>query len=97
MAYSPLGVGKVNNDKKLAAIGNKYDKTSAQIALKWCVERGVVPIPKTSQEERMAENLDIFDFNLTDEEIDIINNSDKKMAVRKSADNNQNKRHGSRR
>lgn len=97
MGYSPLGAGKVNSDKKLAGIGNKYEKTPAQIALKWCVERGVVPIPKTSHDTRMAENLDIFDFSLTDEEIDIINSIDKKTNTRKSSDKNQNKRHGSRR
>ena len=97
MGYSPLGAGKVNADNKLASIGNKYEKTPAQIALKWCVERGVVPIPKTSHAERMVENLDIFDFSLTDEEITLINNSDKKTTARKSSDKNQNKRHGSRR
>lgn len=97
MGYSPLGAGKVNSDKKLAGIGNKYEKTPAQIALKWCVERGVVPIPKTSHDTRMAENLDIFDFSLTDEEIDMINSIDKKTNTRKSSDKNQNKRHGSRR
>lgn len=97
MGYSPLGAGKVNADKKLAGIGNKHDKTSAQIALKWCLERGVVPIPKTSHDERMIENLDLFDFSLTDEEIDIINNIDKKTNTRKPSDKNQNKRHGSRR
>lgn len=97
MGYSPLGAGKVNSDKKLAGIGNKYEKTPAQIALKWCVERGVVPIPKTSHDTRMAENLDIFDFSLTDEEIDIINSIEKKNNTRKSSDKNQNKRHGSRR
>lgn len=97
MGYSPLGAGKVNKEKKLATIGNKYEKTPAQIALKWCVERGIVPIPKTIHDERMLENIDIFDFNLTDEEIDIINNIDDKKVVRKSNDKDQNKRHGSRR
>ncbi|MGP6139849.1 aldo/keto reductase [Jeotgalibaca sp. A127] len=97
MGYSPLGAGKVNSDKKLSAIGNKYEKTPAQVALRWCIERGVVPIPKTSHDERMVENLDIFDFALTDEDIDTINNIDRKTNARKSNDNNQNKRHGSRR
>ena len=97
MGYSPLGAGKVNKNKQLAAIGNKYDKSPAQIALKWCVDRDVVPIPKTSHDERMKENLDIFDFELTDDDINTLNNIDEKKTVTHKEGNNQNKRHGSRR
>lgn len=97
MGYSPLGAGKVNKDKKLAAIGNKYHKSSAQVALKWSIARGVVPIPKTSHDERMKENLDLFDFNLTDEDINTINNMERKINKKTTPDRDQNKRHGSRR
>ncbi|MDE1548228.1 aldo/keto reductase [Jeotgalibaca caeni] len=97
MAYSPLGAGKVHKDKKLMTIGNKYDKTPAQIALKWCIDREVVPIPKTSHDERMKENLEIFDFELSDEDMDTINNMGQKLAAKRSSDTNKNKRHGSRR
>lgn len=98
MAYSPLGAGKMNSDKKVAAIADKYDKTPAQIALKWCVERDVVPIPKTSHAERMVENLEIFDFELADEDLDVLNKMDQKGgSVKTRKDGNQTKRHGSRR
>lgn len=97
MGYSPLGAGKVNKDKKLASIGNKYEKTPAQIALKWCIDRDVVPIPKTSHAERMAENLELFDFELSDEDMNMLNSIDQKnSSSKKSRDNNQGRRHGSR-
>ena len=72
MAWYPLG-GQGNGDiiksDLLAAIGAKYGKTAAQVALRWLTQRGIVAIPKSSHKERMAQNIDIFDFSLTDEEM----------------------------
>lgn len=96
MAYSPLGSGRIHKDKKLIKIGEKYGKTAAQVALKWCVERDVIPIPKTSHEDRMKENLEIFDFELSDEDVTTINNIDRKREVEKDRKGvNRTKRHGS--
>src|SRR3954452_2850862 len=53
----------------LAAIGKEYGKSVAQVVLRWLTQRGVVAIPKSVRAERMAENFDIFDFELTDEEM----------------------------
>jgi diketogulonate reductase-like aldo/keto reductase len=53
----------------LKKIANKYAKTTAQIVLRWNFQRGVVAIPKSSNSERQKENLNIFDFELTAEEI----------------------------
>ena len=50
----------------LTAIGAKYGKSAAQVALRWLTQRGVVAIPKSSHKERMAQNFDIFDFTLSD-------------------------------
>ena len=55
--------------EKLAAIGAKYGKSAAQVALRWLTLRGIVAIPKSTHKERMAQNLDIFDFTLTDEDM----------------------------
>jgi len=52
--------------KLLATIGAKYNKTAAQVALRWITQRGIMAIPKSSHKERMAQNIDIFDFTLTD-------------------------------
>ena len=53
----------------LAAIGAKYNKTAAQVALRWLTQRGIVAIPKSSHKERMAQNIDIFNFSLSDDEM----------------------------
>ena len=68
MAWGPLGgqgVDGVVKSEELAAIGAKYGKSAAQVALRWLTQRGVVAIPKSSHKERMAQNFDIFDFTLT--------------------------------
>lgn len=70
-AWGPLAEGKhgIFTDPVLTEIGKKYHKSAAQVALKWNVQRGVSIIPKSVHVERMLENIDIWDFELTDEEI----------------------------
>ena len=72
MAWGPLGGegadGVVKNEL-LASIGQRYGKTAAQVALRWLTQRGIVAIPKSTHVERMRQNLDIFDFTLSDEEM----------------------------
>jgi diketogulonate reductase-like aldo/keto reductase len=50
----------------LTAIGAKYGKSAAQVALRWLTQRGIVAIPKSSHKERMAKNFEVFDFSLSD-------------------------------
>jgi len=72
MAWGPLGgqgVEGVVKSEELAAIGTKYGKSAAQVALRWLTQRGVVAIPKSSHKERMAQNFDIFDFALSDDDM----------------------------
>ena len=75
MAWAPLDEGEHNifHDPVLTAIGNKYHKTAAQVALKWNIQRGVVIIPKSTHLERIKENFDLFDFTLTKEDMQAIN------------------------
>ena len=72
MAWGPLGgqgvEGIVKSDE-LTAIGAKFGKSAAQVALRWLTQRGIVAIPKSSHKERMAQNFDIFDFTLADEDM----------------------------
>lgn len=74
MAWGPLAEGNhgIFTHPVLTEIGRRYGKTAAQVALRWGVERGVVVIPKSTHKERMEENLDIWDFALTGEELDRI-------------------------
>ena len=72
MAWGPLGgqgASGIVKSELLADIGSKYGKSAAQVALRWLTQRGIVAIPKSSHKERMAQNLDIFDFTLTTEDM----------------------------
>lgn len=70
-AWGPLAEGKhgIFTDPELTAIGEKYGKTAAQVALRWNAQRGVSIIPKSVHVERMEQNIDIWDFTLTEEEM----------------------------
>ena len=63
-------------NKSLLRIGEKYGKTSAQIALKFLVQNGIIVIPKTTHKERMNENIDLFDFTLSDDDLQAIQRLD---------------------
>lgn len=77
-AWGSLAEGKhgIFTDPQLTAIGNKYGKTAAQVALKWNAQRGVSIIPKSVHVERMKENIDIWNFTLTEEEMKVIASKD---------------------
>lgn len=68
-AWSPLGQGNLLNHDTLVSIGKKYGKSAAQVILRWDVQVGVVTIPKSVTESRIIENGDIFDFELSAEDI----------------------------
>ncbi len=72
MAWGPLGgqgVDGIIKSNLLAGIGAKYGKTASQVALRWLTQRGIVAIPKSTHKERMQQNLDIFDFAITDDDM----------------------------
>lgn len=68
-AYSPLTKGRKLNDSKLLKIAQKYSRTSAQILIRWVLQKGVVVIPKSSRKERIEENARVFDFEISDEDM----------------------------
>jgi 2,5-diketo-D-gluconate reductase B len=72
VAYSPIAKGKLKSDATLARIGEVHGKTPAQIALRWLVQQNVVAIPRTSRIERLSENIVVFDFALSDQEMEEI-------------------------
>ncbi len=78
-AWAPFGEGRggLFEDETLKAIAEKYNKSVAQVVLRWHIQRGVVVIPKSTHIDRMIENLDVFDFELTDEDMAIIASIDK--------------------
>ena len=73
-AWSPFAQGRNDlfTNETLAEIGEKYNKTNAQVSLRWHYQRGIVTIPRTSQEAHMIENLNVFDFELNESEMNTI-------------------------
>ena len=63
-AYSPLTHGEGMDNPVLAEVGQKYGKTPAQVMIRWCIEQGAVPLPKSVHADRIKENLDVFGFKL---------------------------------
>jgi 2,5-diketo-D-gluconate reductase B len=74
VAYSPIARGKAKGDDVLERIGKAHGKTAAQICLRYLVQQHVVVIPRTSKVERLEENIAIFDFELTEAEMQAVRN-----------------------
>jgi diketogulonate reductase-like aldo/keto reductase len=77
-SWGPFAEGKndIFHNKSLSTIGGKYNKSVAQVILRWLTQRNVVAIPKSVRKERMAENFNIFDFELSAEDMQIISTLD---------------------
>jgi diketogulonate reductase-like aldo/keto reductase len=71
-AYSPFGVGKIFEVKEIQDIAAKYQKTVAQVAIRWSLQRGYLPLPKSITPERIVENTKVFDFVLSDEDVETL-------------------------
>jgi diketogulonate reductase-like aldo/keto reductase len=82
-SWGPFAEGKKGlfTNELLADIGEKHNKSIAQVVLRWLVQRGVVAIPKSVRKERMKENLSVFDFQLSQEEMDRIQSLDQKESA----------------
>ena len=82
-AWAPFGEGRggLFQDPVLTGIGQKHGKTAAQVVLRWHLQRGVVVIPKSVRPERMRENIDVFDFALSAEEMESISALDQKQSA----------------
>jgi methylglyoxal/glyoxal reductase len=87
-AWSPLmaGNGLLENET-LKEIANKYNKSSAQVVLRWDLQSQVVTIPKSTNERRLVENIDVFDFNLSDDDMTKIDSLNKDLRVGPDPDN----------
>ena len=72
VAYSPLAKGKLLNDKVVIKIAEKYSKQPAQIILRWLNQQDWISIPKSANEDRMKENMNIFDFTIDEEDMNLL-------------------------
>ncbi len=77
-AWSPLGGtgGNLLTDQRLLDIGEKYGKSSAQVVLRWDLQRGVIPLPKSVHSTRIMQNIHVFDFELDESEMQLISSLD---------------------
>ena len=73
-AHRPLATGEIGRERILNEVGQKYDKTAAQVAMRWLLQKGLSVIPKSSSEAHLRENLALFDWELTSSEMEQINN-----------------------
>lgn len=78
-AWAPFAEGKheIFKNESIAEIANKYGKSNGQVILRWLLQRGITVIPKSVHKNRMAENINVFDFELTNDEMNIMNGLDK--------------------
>lgn len=88
--WSPLGGSRttcVRDDVVLSELGRKYGKSPVQIVLRWDIQRGVAALPKSVHKEYLKENLDVFDFIISDEDMQKINNLNRNMRIGSDPDN----------
>jgi diketogulonate reductase-like aldo/keto reductase len=82
-AWAPFAEGKngIFSDETLKTVGDKYNKSNAQVALRYLIQSGVAVIPKTVHKDRMIQNIDVFDFELSKEDMDVIADLDKGESI----------------
>jgi 2,5-diketo-D-gluconate reductase A len=68
-SYSPLGTGRHLGSETVARIAERHERTPAQVLVRWCIERGIPVIPKSTHRERIVENAEVFDFSLSPEDM----------------------------
>lgn len=71
-AYSPLGRGGLLDNKTVVEVAQKYDKSPAQVLLRWSLQHRFVPLPKSVHSDRMKKNVDIFDFKINEEDMQVL-------------------------
>ena len=71
-AYSPLGIGQIFEVPEMQKLAEKYHRSIAQVCIRWSLQRGYLPLPKSVTPSRIQENLKVFDFELSDEDVQLI-------------------------
>lgn len=85
-AWRPLGKGTVLSDPAIQNLAKKYNVTEAQICIRWCIQNNVIPIPKSSNPERIRSNINVYSFEISNNDMEIINNLKFKSSLRLDPD-----------
>ena len=87
-AYTPLGRfdERIKQNEILAVLARKYNKSISQIILRWHIQNSVIPVPRSSRKEGLQENIDVFDFELSDDEMQAIDNINMDLRLRFNPD-----------
>ena len=80
-AYTPLIRGKKMDDPRIQALSKKYGKTPAQVILRWDIQKGVCPIPKSVTRARLEENIDLFDFEIAEDDMEVLNGCEEGLRI----------------
>lgn len=72
-AWGPLGRGKMLTDSRIIALSDKYGVSTAQLLVRWCLQNGVLPLPKSQTPERIESNIKVFDFEIAKEDMEYLN------------------------
>ena len=80
-AYSPLARGERLQDPRIASLATKYSKSPAQLMIRWGIEHGLVVIPKSTREERIRENSQVFDFDISDDDMRSLDSLDEDLRL----------------
>lgn len=86
-AHSPFAEHKLSENEKVNNIAKKYGKSNSQILLRWSIQHGVIPIPKSVHKERIHENIQVFDFEISDEDVRILDALNINLHVRSDPTN----------
>ena len=81
-AHSPLAENRGNENEAVKSIAKKYDKSPTQIFIRWSLQHGCVPIPKSTHKERIEENINVFDFEISSEDIEMLDGLNINLRVR---------------
>ena len=81
-AHSPLAENRGNENEAVKSIAKKYDKSPTQIFIRWSLQHGCVPIPKSTHKERIEENINVFDFDISSEDIEMLDGLNINLRVR---------------
>lgn len=87
VAWSPISRGRVLTNELLISLSEKYNKTVTQVVLRWHIQNGIVPIPKSSNEGRIKANLKVFDFQISNEDMELIASLNEDKSVTTGPDN----------